>query len=101
MGKLAISVVVSQGKLSLSRMALVRGANVALDLSYIVGQKGHTTMHTQWLTIETLKYNFPILVEEVGTLPTLNGEKLGNQEKITNLKHLDNKEKSHYFLCTI
>lgn len=88
MGKQATSSDVSLGQLSLSRMAPVRGANVTPDLSYLVGQKGHTLVHTQWLTIEKLKHNFTPLVEEEETLPTLNREELGNQERLTNHKHL-------------
>lgn len=76
-------------------MALVSGENVAHDSSYLVDRKGHTPVHTQWLTIEPLKHNFPPLVEESMTNPTLNREELGNKERSTNQKHLDNKEKSH------
>ena len=84
-------------------MTLVRGANVAPELSYIFIQKGYTPVHTKWLQIETLKHTFPHFVKEVGMLPTLNREEFGNQERITNQKHLtdwETRKKEIYFLET-
>lgn len=59
-----------------------------LYFSYLVGRKGHTLAHANWINAETLQRNFPQLVEEAGTLPNLNREELGNQKGHKNQQHL-------------
>ena len=91
MGKHPRSSHFSQGQLSLRRVALFRGVNVAPDLSYLVRRKGHTPVHNHWLKIKPSEHNFPPLVEEVETLPTLNTEGLDNQKILSNQKRQQGK----------